>query len=121
MWNRDKMWKCNENCIYGEIPMRERDGLQECNSFGNGDGIPKWNRDKCGNAMRIAFTMEFRRGKEIIARIAMKPKSMMKFRWERDKYSTPLNIQKSALNPQFWEEKMLVPNNCLCWQEQKLL
>ena len=59
MWNRDKMWKCNENCIYGEIPMRGR-----------------------------------------------------------DKYSTSLNIQKPALNPWFWEEKLKVPINYLSWQEQ---
>ena len=66
----------------------------------------------------IAFTVKFQSGKEIIAWIAIKPESMMKFRWERDKYSTSLNIQKPALNLWFWEEKMLVPNNYLCWREQ---
>ena len=77
--------------------MQERDQLWKSTLIGDDDEIPMWNRDKCGNAMRIAFTMEFRRGKEIIARIAIKPKSMMKFRWKRDKYSTPLNIQNPSV------------------------
>ena len=56
-----------------------------------------WNRDECGNAMRIAFTVEFQRGKEIIAGIAIKSKSMMKFQWEQDQYSTALNIQNPSV------------------------
>ena len=85
MWNRDRivetqfigggdeiskvekrqLWKCRRICICDEIPMRER--------------------DKCGNAMRIAF--------------------MMKFQWERDKYSTPLNIQNPSVESRSREEK----------------
>ena len=44
-----------------------------------------WERDKYGNAMKIAF--------------------VMKFQWERDKYSTPLNIQNPSIESRFWEEK----------------
>ena len=47
--------------------------------IGVDDEIPRWNRDKYRNAMRIAF--------------------MMEFQWERDKYSTPLNIQKPSVDP----------------------
>ena len=79
-----------------------------------------WNKDKYGNAMRIAFTMKFRRGKEIIARIAIKLKSMMKFRWERDKYSTPLNIQNPSVESLvLGREKCRCQIISLCWQEQK--
>ena len=66
--------------------MRERDELWKRNSFGNDDGILMWNRDKQGNAMKIAFTM--------------------KFQWEKDKYSTPLNIQNPSVESRFGEEKM---------------
>ena len=40
-----QLWKCKWICICDEIPMRER--------------------DECGNAMKIAFTMRFQSGKEI--------------------------------------------------------
>ena len=40
---------------YDEIPMPERDELWKRNSFGDNDEIPMWNRDKYGNAMRIAL------------------------------------------------------------------
>ena len=59
-------------------------------------------RDKCGNAMKIAFTMKFQCGKEIIVEIAIKPKSMMKFQWETDQYSTELNIQNPIVESRFW-------------------
>ena len=42
-----------------------------------------------------------------------------KFQWETDQYSTELNIQNPSVESRFWEEKILVPNNYLCWQEQK--
>ena len=48
-------------------------------------------RDKYGNAMKIAF--------------------MMKFQWETDNYSTALNIQNLSVESRFWEEEILVPNN----------
>ena len=73
----------------------------ETQFIGEDDEIPMWKRDKYGNAMKIAF--------------------MMKFQWETDKYSTALNIQNPSVESRFWEEKKLVPNNYLCWQEQKLL
>ena len=50
--------------MYDEIPARKRDELQECNSFVDADEIPMWNRDNYGNAIIIAFTMEFQSGKE---------------------------------------------------------
>ena len=53
--------------------------------IGDDDEIPRWNRDNCGNAMRIAL--------------------VTKFQWERDKYSTPLNIQNPSVESRFWEEK----------------
>ena len=74
--------------------------MWKCNLIGDDDEIPRWNRDKCENAMRIAF--------------------VAKFQWERDKYSTPLNIQKPAVNPDRGKRKMKMPNKYLCWQEQKL-
>ena len=46
-----------------EIPMRERDELRRRNSFGDKGEIPMWNRDKYGNAMRIAFMVKFQCGK----------------------------------------------------------
>ena len=68
-----------------EIPMREGDELWKHNSFGDGDEIPMWNRDKYGNAMRIAF--------------------MVKFQWETDQYPTLLNIQNPSVESRSWEEK----------------
>ena len=53
--------------------MRERDKLWKRNLICKYNEIPKWKRDYCGNAI--------------------KPKVMVKFQWERDKYSTALNIQ----------------------------
>ena len=50
-----------------------------------------WNRDKYGNAMKIAFTL--------------------KFQWEPDQYSTELNIQNPGVESRFWEAKTLAPNN----------
>ena len=44
--------------------MREKDELQKCNQSVDGDEIPRWNRDKDGNAITIAFIMEFQSGKE---------------------------------------------------------
>ena len=49
--------------------------------------------------------MEFQSGKETIAEIVMKLKSMMKFQWETDQYSTALNIQNPSVESRFWEEK----------------
>ena len=49
------------------------------------DGIPRWNRDKYRNAMKIAFTM--------------------KFQWETDQYSTELNIRNPSVESRSWEEK----------------
>ena len=49
------------------------------------DEIPMWKRDYGGNTIKY--------------------KEVMKFQWERGKYSTALNIQKPIVNPQFWEEK----------------
>ena len=55
--------------------------------------------------MKIAFTMKFRGGKEIIVGIAIKLKIMMKFQWERDKHSTSLNVQNLVVESRIWEEK----------------
>ena len=85
-----------------EIPMRKRDELWKRNSFGEYGKIPMWNRDKYGNAMKLAFTMKFQCGKEIIVGNAVKPKSMMKFQWETDQYSTALNIQNPIVESRFW-------------------
>ena len=65
--------------------MREQDELWKRNSIGGVSEIPKQERDKSGNAMKIAF--------------------MMKFQWETDKYSTALNIQNPSVESRFWEEK----------------
>ena len=100
MWNRDCLWDHKQKPKCDEIPMRERDELWKRNSFGDDDEIPMWNRDKYGNAMRIAF--------------------MAQFQWETDQYSTKLNIQSPSIESRFWKEKIVVPNNYLCWQEQKL-
>ena len=107
-----QIWK------YDEIPMWNRDRLWKPHLFGDSDGIPMWNRDKCGNAMRIAFTMKFQSGKETNVENVIKSTEAMKFQRERDKYSTSLNIQNPSVGSRFWEEKMIVPNNYLCWQEQ---
>ena len=53
--------------------------------IGVDDEIPRWNRDKYRNAMKIAFTM--------------------KFQWETGQYSTALNIQNPSVESRFWEEK----------------
>ena len=83
---------------YGEIPVWNRDKFWKCNLNGTDDEIPMWNRDKYGNAMRIAF--------------------MLKFQWERDQYSTALNIQNPSVESRSWKRKMKVPNKYLSWQEQ---
>ena len=48
-----QLLKCKQICICGKIPMRERDELQESNSFVDGDRIPMRERDKYGNAMKL--------------------------------------------------------------------
>ena len=78
----------------------------ETQFIGYGDEIPRWKRDKYGNAMRIAFAVKFQGGKETIAGVAIKPESRMKFQWETDQYSTALNIQNPSVESRFWEEKM---------------
>ena len=83
-----------------EIPTRNRDRFWKCNLVGTNDEFPPWKRDNYGNAIRIAF--------------------MTKFQWETDQYSTKLNIQSPSIESRFWKEKIVVPNNYLCWQEQKL-
>ena len=52
-----------------EIPMRERDELWKRNSFDDDDEIPMWNRNKYGNAMKIAFMVKFQCGKETIVEV----------------------------------------------------
>ena len=54
------------NQKYDEIPMWNRDRFWKCSLVGNDDEFPRWKRDKYGNAMKIAFTMEFQSGKETI-------------------------------------------------------
>ena len=85
IWNGDKLWKCNLLTMV----MKFQCGIET----------------NYGNAMRDAFVMKFHRGKEAIAGIAIKPKSMMQFQWETDQYSTALNIQKPALNPDCGKRK----------------
>ena len=100
--------------------MRERDELWKRNSFGDDDEIPMWNRDKYGNAMRIAFVAKFQMRKRDYGGKVVESIETMKFRWETDQYPTKLNIQNPIVESRFWEEKMSVPNNYLCWQEQRL-
>ena len=54
---------------------------------GNDDEFPRWKRDNSGKANGFAF--------------------VTKFQWERDKYSTPLNIQNPSVESRLWEEKNL--------------
>ena len=77
----------------------------ETRLIGDDDEFPRWKRENYGNANGFAFTMKFQCRKEIIAWIVIKTESMMKFQWERDKYSTPLNVQKPSVESRFWEEK----------------
>ena len=88
-----------------EIPRWNRDRFWKCNLVSNGGEFPRWKRDNYGNANGFAFVMKFQCGKEIIVGNAVKPKSMMKFQWETDQYSTELNIQKPSVESRFWEEK----------------
>ena len=86
-----------------KIPVQNRDELWKCNLIVD-DDVEQ--RLFVGSQTKSQNVMKFQCGKEIIAGIAIKPKSMMKFQWETDQYSTALNIQKPSVNPQFWEEKM---------------
>ena len=44
-----------------------------------------WERDYCGSVIKSTETMEFR--------------------WEKDQYSTELNIQNPSVESRIWEEK----------------
>ena len=92
----------------------------ESQFIGDNDEISMWKRDKYGNAMQIAFMMKIPKWKRDYCGKAVRSTAVMKFQWETDKYSTALNIQNPSVESRFWEEKMLVPNNYLCRQGQKL-
>ena len=49
MRERNELWRCNSFGKYGKIPMWNRDKLWKCNLIGDDDEIPRWNREYLWN------------------------------------------------------------------------